>query len=78
MNIRKSKVVAGGEGSVEVMNLKLDERAPEYLGEGVYPSYHMNHKSWVSVLLDDTLPDDLVKEMIDISYQCSCRGAKRK
>ena len=76
MNINKGKVVPGAEGEAEVMNLKLDDRAPDYLGEGVYPSYHMNHKSWVSVLLDDTLSDDRILEMIDISFRNSVKKRK--
>ena len=77
MNIRKAKVVPGAEGDAEVMNLKLDDRAADYLGEGVYPSYHMNHKSWVSVLLDDTLSDARIAEMIEISYQSSVKKKRQ-
>ena len=76
MNIDKGKVVHGASGEVEVMNLKLDDRAPDYLGEGVYPSYHMNHKSWVSVLLDDTLSDSRIVEMVEISFQNSVKKKK--
>jgi len=75
MNIGKGKVLPGAEGEAEVMNLKLDDRVRDYLGEGVYPSYHMNHKSWVSVLLDGTLPDARIEEMIEISF---CHSEKKK
>lgn len=78
MNIGKDKVVKGESGEVEVMNLKLDGLAPEYLGNGVYPSYHMNHKSWVTVLLDGSVADDKVEEMIEISYKNSFNISKRK
>ena len=71
MNINKGKVLSGAEGMTEVMNLKLENRAQEYLGEGVYPSYHMNHKSWVTVLLDESLPDAMIEEMIEISFRNS-------
>lgn len=30
--------------------------------------YHMNKKHWVTVQLDGTLPDDLVAELIEDSY----------
>ena len=77
MNIAKAKVVVGAEGKAEVMNLKLGDRAPDFLGESVYPSYHMNHKSWVSVLLDGSLSDALIEEMIAISYQNSFNSKKK-
>lgn len=78
MNIGKGKVVKGESGEVEVMNLKLDERAAEYLGVGVYPSYHMNHKSWVTVLLDGSVEDAVIKEMLEISYINSFNKTRRK
>ena len=69
MNIDRSRIVSGGSGEVEVMNLKIDDLVPLYLTkEGIYPSYHMNKKNWVSVLLDDTLSDDELMELIGISY----------
>ncbi len=44
---------------LEVMNLKVrPERLEELLQrKGVYPAYHMNHKNWISVALDESLTD---------------------
>ena len=78
MNVGRDKVVKGESGEVEVMNLKLDDCAKEYLQKGVYPSYHMNHKSWVTVLLDGALPDAIIAEMLSISYKNSFKTGKRK
>ena len=78
MNIGRGKVVSGETGEVEVMNLKLDERADHYIAKGTYPSYHMNHKSWVTVILDGTLPDSLIEEMIEISYANSVAISKKR
>ncbi|MBU2552677.1 MAG: MmcQ/YjbR family DNA-binding protein, partial [Proteobacteria bacterium] len=34
----------------------------------VRPAYHMNKRHWNTVLLDGTVPQDHVLEMIDDSY----------
>ena len=34
----------------------------------VKPAYHMNKKHWITVLMDGSVPDRLVKEWIDRSY----------
>lgn len=54
------------------INLKCD---PEYAIElrekyssEIIPGYHMNKKNWNSVLLNGTLTNDFVKNLIDISY----------
>ena len=72
MDIGRGKVFPGEQGEIEVMNLKLDDNAEEYLKQGAaHPSYHMNHKSWVTVVFDDGVPDETIKEMIEISFQNS-------
>ena len=55
---------------IEVMNLKAEEDRIGFLHEqpGIYPAYHMNHSTWISVTLDDTLSDADVMKLIDESY----------
>ncbi|MBQ1501942.1 MAG: MmcQ/YjbR family DNA-binding protein [Firmicutes bacterium] len=72
MNIPRGKLVKdtadGGEDedTVEVLNVKIDPARREELlkKEGIYPCYHMDHRNWVSVLLDDTVSDGLLLELI--------------
>lgn len=72
MNIDRSKIVPGESGEIEAINVKLDDRTPDYLKkEGIYPAYHMNKKNWVSIILDDTLSDEELMELIMISYELS-------
>lgn len=69
MNVDRSKLIINQSGEIDVMNVKLDDKVPKYLKEiGIYPSYHMNKKSWVSIILDDTLPDKAIMKLLDISY----------
>ena len=69
MNIDKSKIIPKLTGEVEVLNVKLDDKVEEYLKkDGIFNAYHMNKKSWVSIILDDTLTDKEVFDLIDISY----------
>ncbi|MGT2933082.1 MmcQ/YjbR family DNA-binding protein [Streptococcus catagoni] len=44
----------------EIVNVKVKSKdLPRLLEKkGIYPSYHMSKKSWVSVTLDDSLTDD--------------------
>ena len=37
--------------------------------DGVRPAYHMNKKSWISVVLDDTLSDEQVFSLIEKSFE---------
>ena len=71
------------------VNLKCDpERALELREryEAIQPGYHMNKKHWNTVLLDGSIPEDLVCELIDHSYELvlaslpkrSRKGAKKR
>ena len=71
MDLRR-RMVDESESSdiVNVINLKIhleDGEAMRSLS-GVYPAYHMNRYHWVSVMLDDSLTDSDVLEMIETSY----------
>ena len=59
------------EENVDVINLKADENKTAALHKirGIYPAYHMNHKKWISVTLDDTLDDRDVMDLIDESFR---------
>ena len=81
---KKEKKAAGNEGQanksavmVDVINLKADEFKTEALHKipGIYPAYHMNHKKWISVVLDDELSDSDVLDLVDISYRLTSGGA---
>ncbi len=51
---------------VDILNIKVDEQAlPDLLNqEGVYPSYHMSKTSWLTIMLDGRLADDVIIEWI--------------
>lgn len=69
MNVDKSKVMHNLSGEIEILNVKLDDQLVEYIKKkGIYPAYHMNKKSWVSVILDDTLSDEEIMKLVNISY----------
>ena len=59
------------EETVDVINLKADENKTVFLHKirGIYPAYHMNHKKWISVVLDDTLDDRDVMDLVDESFR---------
>ncbi len=54
---------------VEIVNLKVDSREiAELLSQsGIYPAYHMSKKTWVSVLLDETVDDSAIFALLEKS-----------
>jgi predicted DNA-binding protein (MmcQ/YjbR family) len=63
------------------LNLKCDpEKAVDLREryEDITPGYHMNKKHWNSVRLEGSLPDGLVAELIEHSYQLVYQSLPRK
>ena len=72
VNIDKSKIIPKEKGEIEVLNVKLDDEVPTYLKQkGIYPAYHLSKKSWASIILDDTLSDTEIMQLMNISYEAS-------
>ena len=73
MDIDKSKLDKEQKGLVEVLNIKLDRSEVQQLlkENGFYPAYHMNKKSWITILLDDVLSDEEIEDLISKSYKLS-------
>lgn len=66
--------------TVETINLKCDpEKAIELREsyEDIIPGYHMNKKHWNTVSLKGRLPDKLVYELIDHSYEMVMKGMSK-
>ena len=57
-------------GEVEVLNIKLDKLKIQDLlnKKGYYPAYHMNKKSWISIILDEYLDDETIIKLVSESY----------
>lgn len=69
MDINKNKI-CDGNGEVEILNVKLNkELVTKLLKEkGFYKAYHMQKINWITIILDDTINDEKIMELIDISY----------
>ncbi|MFR4844991.1 MAG: MmcQ/YjbR family DNA-binding protein [Streptococcus sp.] len=52
-----------------MVNLKVNPTQMDKLlkMDGVFPSYHMSKKTWVSLVLDETLPDQTIFELLSES-----------
>ena len=65
----------------ESINLKCDPEKAIELREtynGVQPGYHMNKKHWNTVRVDSDVPDELLYELIDHSYELVVQSLTKK
>ena len=73
MRIPWDRLDKGREGQVEAINLKHDCVADLLSQKGIYPAFHMNKRYWISLALDDSLSDDDVLELLEISWNLTLK-----
>ena len=62
------------------VNVKCDPEKALVLRERyacVIPGYHMNKKHWNTILLNGTIPPQLIRELITHSYELVCPKPKK-
>ncbi|MCH5339697.1 MAG: MmcQ/YjbR family DNA-binding protein [Acetatifactor sp.] len=80
MGVEKNKLGISGSEYVDVINLKIDDmmfRDILVQQEGIIPGYHMNKEHWITVLLDGTVEEAKVYDLIDASFLATASKKKK-
>lgn len=67
----KNKVGVEGDGWIDILDIKCepDMVATLAVQEGFAPAYHMNKKHWVTIVLDGRVDDEMIYNLLDLSYE---------
>ena len=73
--VQKSKLGLGESGTVEILDLKCDPILIGTLidGKRYLPGYHMNKEHWITLVLDGSIPDEEIYDLIDLSYSITSK-----
>lgn len=80
MSAPRDKLGIEGSGKVEILNVKCNPEMAASLvqAQGFLPGYHMNKNHWISILLDGTVGEIMILDLLDRSYELieSCAGKR--
>ena len=70
MRVAYRKLGVDREGLADVVDVKCSPLLMgAYRGQpGILPGYHMNKEHWLTILLDGSADDGLVKELLELSF----------
>ena len=73
MKVFPEKLGLKGNEKVEIIDIRYqkDETDKVIDGKSIFPGYHMNKKSWITVLMNGSLDNQELFELIDNSYNLS-------
>lgn len=75
LTVQRNKLGLDSSETVEIIDLRI---APEQMAEllqreNYYPGWHMNKKSWYTVILDESVSDEELAERIQDSYELAVK-----
>ena len=70
MDVTYNTVDISKEEMIDIINIKLDPEMILQLSsqKGFRPAYHMNKTHWITIILDGSVMDDEIYNLIDISF----------
>ncbi len=81
MDVPRNRLGLPGDEIVDILNVKLDDwmlRDMLIRKEGYYPGYHISRGNWISILLDGTVPEKEIFEMIDTGWAVTAPAEKKQ
>ena len=72
-------LIAEDESPLRI-TLKCDPENAQILRgihKSIIPGYHMNKEHWNTIVVDGSLPDELIYKLIDDSYNLVAKGLKK-
>ncbi|MCD8157890.1 MAG: MmcQ/YjbR family DNA-binding protein [Clostridiales bacterium] len=78
-DVPKNKLGLEGSEKVDVLNVKCEGLVADMLKQnrGFLPGWHMNKKYWISILLDGTVENEKIFDLLDMSFELTADKKKR-
>ncbi len=75
LTVEKSKLGLDSNEVVEIIDLRARPQQMEELlkQEGFFPGWHMNKKSWFTVILDGSVEDEVLHQLLKESYELAVK-----
>lgn len=81
MRIAPARIGRTGDAPLWIVNLKCDPEEGFALREAfpaICPAYHMNKLHWVTLPLDADLPEELIREITERSFDLTAPQVRRR
>lgn len=80
MGVLPERLGLSGEQALDVMNVKCSTIMIGSLlsTKGFLPAYHMNKNHWISIVLDNSIPDDQITPLLELSYDSVAPKRKKR
>lgn len=80
MEVLKEKLGLKNSGMLDIVNVKCDSVLIGSLRSenGFFPAYHMNKENWITIALDNSVSDEKIMLLLDMSYELTDSKSKSR
>lgn len=80
MSVPADRLGFGTNQLMDILNVKCDPNLSGSLrlSPGFLPAYHMNKESWISILLDGSVPLEQIQMLLNLSYDLTAPKRNKK
>lgn len=80
MRVLPEKLGLAGEEALDVMDIRCSTIMIGSLlsTKGFLPAYHMNKNHWISIVLDNSVLDDQITPLLELSYDSVAAKRRKK
>ena len=78
LTVKESKISGGSDQLIEVLDLRYQKEDINSIVDKVkiFPGYHMNKNSWITIKLDNSIKNEKIFKLIDNSYNLIANPSK--
>lgn len=69
LTVNKQKLGFKEDVKTEILDLRADDTEDIVNEKTIFRGYHMNKKHWITIVLDESVSSEFIKERIDKSYK---------
>lgn len=75
MSVPKCRITNGGDELIEIIDVRADPEEVSSIvdNKNIFPGYHMNKKHWITICMDDGVPDEKIFELVDNSFSLATK-----
>ncbi len=75
VSIESNKIGLDSNEEIEIIDIRYQSKDINSIidNKNIFPGYHMNKKNWITVILNNSLDNNIIYSLIDNSYEISLK-----
>jgi len=80
MDVPRRRLGLSGEEIIDILNIKCDPvlKGSLQMQKGFLPAYHLHKGNWITILLDGTVNEEMIFNLLEMSFDLTSNKKRKK